>query len=180
MRQATFYAGVQARNACMQLTLLYKHESLSLARRTAARAAPSAAHMGEHRLVQLCPQNVKVLHFWADITTHGKVLSKTLQRSDVLLSELTAGVEDAEAHIGKLSQSPGRWMKVFDTDFDAARLELDGPHGGALVHALHDVLGHALLRFVLVYQPKSSRDVCVSCLYSSVNSVHAVRACIPA
>ena len=120
MRQATFYAGVQARNACMQLTLLYKHESLSLARRTAARAAPSAAHMGEHRLVQLCPQNVKVLHFWADITTHGKVLSKTLQRSDVLLSELIAGVEDAEAHIGKLSQSPGRWMKVFDTDFDAA------------------------------------------------------------
>ena len=55
MRQATFYAGVQARNACMQLTLLYKHESLSLARRTAARAAPSAAHMGEHRLMQLCP-----------------------------------------------------------------------------------------------------------------------------
>ena len=53
MRQATFYAGVQARNACMQLTLLYKHESLSLARRTAARAAPSAAHMGEHRLVPL-------------------------------------------------------------------------------------------------------------------------------
>ena len=69
---------------------------------------------------------VKTLFFWADITSQGKVLSKIFQRDNVLLSDITSGVEDSEHAVGKLATTPGRWMCAFTKDYDAARLALDG------------------------------------------------------
>jgi len=66
------------------------------------------------------------LHFWADITTQGKIISKIFQRDGVLLSDVTTGVEDAEYTVGKLATVPGKWMSAFDTDYDRAKLALDG------------------------------------------------------
>jgi len=69
---------------------------------------------------------VKTLHFWADLCSEGKILSKTLQRSGVLISDVTSGVEDCLTNVQKLSSSPGTWMKAFLTDFDAVEGRLDG------------------------------------------------------
>ena len=71
---------------------------------------------------------VKTLHFWADLCSEGKILSKTLQRSGVLISDVTSGVEDCLTNVQKLSSpsSPGPWMKAFLTDFDAGEGRLDG------------------------------------------------------
>ena len=69
---------------------------------------------------------VKMLHLWADLTLEGKVLSKIFQRNGVLLSDVTAGVEDCEKAISKLATSSGRWMRAFEKDYDRAKLALDG------------------------------------------------------
>ena len=69
---------------------------------------------------------VKGLHFWADITAQGKMISKIFQRNGVLLSDVTAGVEDAEHTVSQLPTKPGPWMKAFEKDYDSDRLALDG------------------------------------------------------
>ena len=51
---------------------------------------------------------VKTLHFWADLCAEGKVLSKTMQTNGVLISDVTSGVEDCIAAVGKLVRS-SRW-----------------------------------------------------------------------
>ena len=66
------------------------------------------------------------LHFWADVTTQGKILSKVFQRDHVLISDVTAGVEDSESAVRALATNPGVWMRAFMQDYDAAKLALDG------------------------------------------------------
>ena len=44
----------------------------------------------------------------------------------MLLSDVTAGVEDVERDVGKLQTVPGPWMRAFETDYDPAKLALDG------------------------------------------------------
>ena len=72
---------------------------------------------------------VKMLHAWADLCSEGKVLSKLLQRNGVLISDVTTGVEDCIAAVGKLAapSSPGGvWMKAFASDYDSGEERLDG------------------------------------------------------
>ena len=54
------------------------------------------------------------------------MISKVFQRNGVLLSDVTASVEDAEYTMDKLTRTPGRWMKAFEKDYDPDRLALDG------------------------------------------------------
>ena len=70
---------------------------------------------------------VKTLHFWTDLSSEGKVLSKILQQTGVLISDVTGGVEDCCSAVKKLSSSSeGPWMKAFTKDFDSVEARLDG------------------------------------------------------
>eukprot|EP00966_Prymnesium_polylepis_P081264 1882804-Prymnesium_polylepis.1 len=70
---------------------------------------------------------VKGLHFWADVTAQGaKVISKIFQRNGVLLSDVTAGIEESEHAVRQLPNKSGPWMKAFEKDCDTDRLALDG------------------------------------------------------
>ena len=69
---------------------------------------------------------VKALAFWVDVTAQGKIVSKLFQRSDLLMSDITSGVEDSVAAIAKLKEAPGSFMKGLAKDFDAAHETLYG------------------------------------------------------
>ena len=69
---------------------------------------------------------VKALAFWVDVTSEGKRVSKLFQKSGVLLSDVTSGVEDGIDSITALAKSPGPFMKGFMQDFDAANETLYG------------------------------------------------------
>ena len=58
---------------------------------------------------------IKTLAFWVDLTAQGKIVSKIFQRSGLLLSDVSSGVEDAVAAIAKLKKEPGIFMKGLDT-----------------------------------------------------------------
>ena len=69
---------------------------------------------------------IKTLAFWVDLTAQGKIVSKIFQRSGLLLSDVSSGVEDAVAAIAKLKKEPGIFMKGLDKDFDATHQTLHG------------------------------------------------------
>ena len=69
---------------------------------------------------------VKMLAFWVDVTAEGKAMSKLFQKSGVLLSDMTRGVEDAISAITLLQQTAGPYMTGLLTDFDAANETLFG------------------------------------------------------
>ena len=60
---------------------------------------------------------VQTLAFWVDLTAEGKIISKMFQRSNVLLSDVTSGVEDSIDAITRLETRLGNFMKGFSTDF---------------------------------------------------------------
>ena len=117
---------------------------------------------------------VKTLHFWADICSEGKILSKTLQRSGVLISDVTSGVEDRLTNVQKLSSSssPGQWMKAFLTDFNAGEgrlhgIELSGITEGEKLYTdmLQSVCGrvrdHLSERFVSLLKNPMLKAACI-------------------
>jgi len=69
---------------------------------------------------------VKTLAFWVDATAEGKVVSKLFQRSGLLISDVTSGVEDSVDSIGSLKETPGAFMKGLVNDYDATNLTLYG------------------------------------------------------
>lgn len=69
---------------------------------------------------------VKTLAFWVDITAEGKAMSKLFQKSGVLLSDMTRGVEDSISAISSFVQAGGPYMNGFITDYDTANETLLG------------------------------------------------------
>jgi hypothetical protein len=69
---------------------------------------------------------VKTLAFWVDATYEGKGVSKLFQKSGVLLSDLTTGVEDSIDSISALAKTPSRFLLGFEKDFDSANQTLYG------------------------------------------------------
>ena len=69
---------------------------------------------------------VKTLAFWVDATALGKIVSKLFQRSDLLMSDITSGIEDSVAAIAKLKKEPGSFMKGLAKDYDATHRTLYG------------------------------------------------------
>ena len=69
---------------------------------------------------------LKTLAFWVDVTLEGKVVSKLFQKSGVLLSDVTSGVEDSISSITELKKKPGSFMVGFNKDYDNINESLYG------------------------------------------------------
>ena len=69
---------------------------------------------------------VKTLAFWVDVTSEGKKVSKLFQRNNLLMSDITSGVEDSVSAIGALKTVNGDFMKGLIEDFDTINETLYG------------------------------------------------------
>lgn len=76
---------------------------------------------------------VKTLAFWVDATAEGKTVSKLFQRNNLLLSDITSGVEDSVDAIMRLNMVPGVFMQGLVKDFDSSHETLYG-------HELSDIV----------------------------------------
>jgi len=69
---------------------------------------------------------VKALAFWVDVTSEGKVLSKLFQRNNLLISDVTSGVENSVSAVVNLKDTPGTLMTALVNDFDTDNETLYG------------------------------------------------------
>ena len=62
----------------------------------------------------------------ADLTSILKQLSMVFQTHGVLFSEVSAGVQNCIEDVLKLQDHPGKWMKVFEEDYNEEAGTFDG------------------------------------------------------
>ena len=55
-----------------------------------------------------------------------KAISKIFQTNGLLFSDVTLGLEESMANLRKLQQKPGKWLSVFNSDFNPSSQTFDG------------------------------------------------------
>ena len=115
---------------------------------------------------------VVTLAFWVDATLEGKKLSKLFQTNNLLLSEVTSGIEDSVSSIQTLDGTSGKFMEGFTTDFDSANETLFGielshvadgksTYSAMLTNVTKGVASHISNRFVTLLTVPIIKAACI-------------------